>query len=153
MSNQDYVSMAPPVNKFGHPPDVTVLTVFKETCVMCALRDSKELVARNAPIISKGMNVKNAPRGSRETVAKDVPLVSKEMNVNSALRGSREIIASTVHHVSKAIIVNNVREGSRVAIVYNVCRTTTELIVVMISVYLRSMKVNSENESLVIDFV
>ena len=40
--------MAPPVNKPGHPPDVTALIDTKETDVTTVLRDFREIVARNA---------------------------------------------------------------------------------------------------------
>ena len=50
--------MAPPVNKLGHPPDVTALIVIKETGVTTVLRGSREMAARNAL------------RGSREMVAR-----------------------------------------------------------------------------------
>ena len=50
------------MNKTGHPPDVTVLTVPKETDVKRAERGSKEMVAHNVFFISKVTNVKNVRR-------------------------------------------------------------------------------------------
>ena len=49
--------MAPPVNKPGHPPDVTVLTVSRETDVTSVRRGSRE------------MNVMTVWRGSKELIA------------------------------------------------------------------------------------
>ena len=63
--NPDSVSMAPPVNRPEHLPDVTVHLVFKETVVMCALRSSREMVVRNVPLVSKVKNVNNALNVSR----------------------------------------------------------------------------------------
>ena len=103
--------MAPHVKEPGHPPDVNVHLVSKETGVIDVLRGSKEIVVKIVPLVSKGMNVKNVLGGSREMVARSVLLVSK------------------------AMIVNSVPGDSRVAIVYNVCRTTTELIVVITFFY------------------
>ena len=54
--------MAQPVNKPGHPPGVTVLNVSKERDVAPALRGSREIVARNVPLISKVMIVRNVYR-------------------------------------------------------------------------------------------
>ena len=52
--------MAPPVNQPGRPPDVTVHLVFKETGMTHALRGSREMVARNVPLVFKEMNVNDA---------------------------------------------------------------------------------------------
>ena len=66
------------VNRPGLQPDVTVLIVSrgtgvkvanqisKETDVTCALRDSREMVARNVPLVSKEINVKIVQRDSKE---------------------------------------------------------------------------------------
>ena len=42
--NLDSASMAPPVNKLGRPPDVTALTVTKETDVNNVLRITMEII-------------------------------------------------------------------------------------------------------------
>ena len=57
--NQDSASMAPPVNKPGQPPDVTVLTVSREIDVTPVQKGSKE------------MNVMSVVRGSREMDARN----------------------------------------------------------------------------------
>ena len=48
--------MAPPVNKPGHPPDVTVLIVSKETDVIRAWKDPREKIVMNAPRTTMEMN-------------------------------------------------------------------------------------------------
>ena len=73
--------MAPPVNEHGHPPDVTVLIVTKETDVINALSSSRETAARNVPLVSKAMNVRNALNGSVETVARNVLRITTELTV------------------------------------------------------------------------
>ena len=127
----DSVRTVGPVNRPGHPPDVTALTVSratrvkvanqisKETNVKNVLRGFREMVAKNVYLVSKVMNVRNVLRGSKEIVANNVlrgsmemsvnnvPLVSKEMTANSVLKGSRELIATNVPLVFKATIVNN----------------------------------------------
>ena len=45
--NQDFAQMEEHVNQYGHPPDVTVLIVTKETGVINVPRGSREMVARN----------------------------------------------------------------------------------------------------------
>ena len=54
--------MALHVNKPGHPPDVNVPTVTKETDVNCAQEGSRERVARNVLLVSKESIVKNVCR-------------------------------------------------------------------------------------------
>ena len=49
--------MAPLVNESGHPPDVTALTVTKETDVTRAQRGSREMAAQTFLRGSKGMDV------------------------------------------------------------------------------------------------
>ena len=49
----------------GHLPDVTALIVTKETDVTRVLRGPREKVARNVPLVSKGMNVSNVLLVSR----------------------------------------------------------------------------------------
>ena len=56
--------MAPPVSQLGNPPDVTALHVIKESDVINAQKDSREMVARNVP------------RGSRERIARNANLVT-----------------------------------------------------------------------------
>ena len=60
--------MAPPVNKLGHPPDVTVLIFTKETDVRDAQRDSREMVARNVLLVSREPSVKNVQRTTTEII-------------------------------------------------------------------------------------
>ena len=72
--------MAPPVNKPGHPPDVTAMIVPKETDVKYALRDFKESVAKNVPL------------GSKETIVNNVLRDSRVGIVSNALRTTTEII-------------------------------------------------------------
>ena len=73
--------MAPPVSKPGRPPDVTAQTVTKETDVTDALKGSREMTARNAPLVSKVMNVNIALRDSKEMIVENAPLTTMEMTV------------------------------------------------------------------------
>ena len=73
--------MAPPVNKPGHPPDVIALIATKETDVTVVLNASKEIVARNVPLVSKVTNVNNALRDSKEMNVNSVRVVTMEMIV------------------------------------------------------------------------
>ena len=97
------VSTAPPVNKPGHPPDVTALIVTMETDVTTAWKGSREMIARNVPLVSRVMNANSVPGGSKETFVKNVFLVSREPNVNNVRRTITEIIVviifSTKIHV------------------------------------------------------
>ena len=43
-------------NPCGLPPDVTVLTVSKETDVIDVLRCSREMIVRNISLVTKEMN-------------------------------------------------------------------------------------------------
>ena len=61
--------MAPPVKELGQPPDVTALTVSKETDVESAQR------------CSRGLNVRSVPPDFREMDAKNVPRTTTEMTV------------------------------------------------------------------------
>ena len=104
----DSATTTVPVNLPGHPPDVTVLIVSRETGVKVASQISKEtnannaqggfgeMIARNVLLVSKVMNVNNVLRGFREMVARNVLLVSKEMNANNARGGSGEMVARNV---------------------------------------------------------
>ena len=73
--------MAPLVNKPGHPPDVIALIATKETDVTVVLNVSKEIVARNVPLVSKVTNVNNALRDSKEMNVNSVRVVTMEMIV------------------------------------------------------------------------
>ena len=86
------VSMAPPVNKPGHSPDVTVLIVTIETDVTTASKGSREMIARNVPLVSRVMNANSVPGGSKERFVKNVFLVSREPNVNNVRKTTTEII-------------------------------------------------------------
>ena len=66
--------MAPPVNKPGQPPDVTVHLDSKETDVIPVQRGSVVIIVNNV------LNV------SRETVARNVTLVSKVTNARNVRR-------------------------------------------------------------------
>ena len=88
--------MAPPVNKPGHRPDVTVRIITKETGVTHAQRDIKVI------------SVKNVLRGSGEKAARNVPLVSKVTNARNVLRDSKVMVARNVPPVSKVTSVGKV---------------------------------------------
>ena len=62
LKSPNSVLMAPTVNEHGHPPGVTVHLISKETYVMHVLRGSRKMVAKNAPLVSKAMNVNNVQR-------------------------------------------------------------------------------------------
>ena len=62
LKSPNSVWMEPPGNEHGHPPGVTVHLISKETYVMHVLRGSREMVAKNAPLVSKVMNVNNVQR-------------------------------------------------------------------------------------------
>ena len=49
--------MMPPVNEPGHPPDVTALTVTRETDVTTVLRCSREMVVLNVLMITMATHV------------------------------------------------------------------------------------------------
>ena len=97
--------MAPPVNQSGHPPDVTAHLVSKETAVICVLKGSREIVARNVPLVSKEMNARN------------VLLVSKAKNVNNVQRATMElnvvmILAYPSNYLSELLIIIQTQAGN-----------------------------------------
>ena len=75
--------MAPPLNDLGHPPDVTVLTVSRETVVQNAHMVTMEMIVVMI-LFSITICILKVPRNVR--------LVSKVTNVVNALRTTSEMI-------------------------------------------------------------
>ena len=87
--------MAPPVNKSGHPPDVTALIVTKVTDVNNVLRGSREMVAKNVPLASEEINARPVLLVTLATLAVSFAhnnLLLKNHNRNARLKKEIRII-------------------------------------------------------------